>query len=114
MGLSASALNRFRDRVDETLAELFPCSLRILGTTVAASGPGAKTTSEYIDSGESEQFRFPFRFLKTDVPNGWKPEKGASVEWLLDEGTWIPLEIIEAGVRPHETRHSIVCRIRRV
>jgi hypothetical protein len=114
MGLSASSINRFRDRVDETLAEMFPCSLRILGTTVAASGPGAKTTSEYIDSGESEQFRFPFRILKTAVPAGWKPLKGASVEWVLEDGSTIPLEIIEAGVRPHETRHSIVCRLRRV
>lgn len=114
MGLTATTLNRFRARVDETLEALFPCLLLVGDDSFPASGPGGRTVSEFLDGGESESFRFPFRVLKTAVPTGWTPIKGASLDWQISDDVTLALEIAEVSLRPHEDRYHFTCKNRRV
>lgn len=112
MALTGLALNRFRKKVDAVLADMFPADLRIAGTSVIASGPGGRITSEYIDGGESTNYRFPFRFPVSSV--GSAPAPGDAVDWLVDGSTTLLLEVIECSRRPHENHYQMVCRHRRV
>lgn len=114
MSLSATSLSRFRQRVDETLDDLFPVTLVISGAEVAGSGPGGRAVSQYVDSGESENFRFPFRIPRRNVPAGWKPRQGLAIDWKVDDSTTIPLEIREVSTRPHEDRFGFIAQKRRV
>lgn len=88
-------------------------TLRINGIPVAASGPGGRTSSNFIEGGEAENFRYPFRILRASAPPGWSPAVGASVGWQVDATTIIPMEIIEDATRPHEDRFAITCKKRR-
>lgn len=114
MSLTGKSLNRFRSRVDDTLDDAFPVSLIIAGQIVAAAGPGGRAVTQYFDGGENENFRLPFRIKKSQVPSGWEPIVGASLDWKISATETIPLEIQEAPIRPHEDRFAFVCRKRKI
>lgn len=114
MSLSSASLSRFRARVDATLEEFFPVTLLINSILVQGSGPGGRTRSDYVDGGEAESFRYPFRVAKDAAPPGWAPVKGASVDWKVSATQTIPMEIEEVSTRPHEDRFSFTCKKRRV
>lgn len=113
MGLTGNALNRFRARVDSTLADFFPVTLVISAQNVTAMGPGGRVTTQYLEGGESVDFRFAFRIPKTTAPAGWTPAVGASIDWKVSASKTIAMEIAEYSERPHEDHHAIVCRNRR-
>lgn len=106
MSLSGASLNRFRNRVDAVLDAAFPVTLIIASVPIAAAGPGGKTVTDFMDAGESTNFRFPFRILKSLLAT--PPKVGDAMQWES-----IALEIIEVSHRPHDDRYSIVCRSRR-
>lgn len=114
MGLSAASFHRFRARVDEVLDDWFPATLIIDAVQVQGSGPGGRAVSQYMDGGEAETFRFPFRIPKKDAPENWTPRQGLSVDWKIDASTTLALEIHEVSIRPHEDRFSFVAKKRRV
>lgn len=114
MGIRASAVSRFRKRVDSTLDEMFPAVLVIGETEVACSGPGGALYSEYVEAGEAEVFRFSFRIDRAKVPTDWQPVMGASLEWKLSEDISLPLEISRVPYRPWDERLHIVTKKRRV
>ena len=114
MSLTGKSLNRFRSRIDDTLADAFPVELIIAGQIVVAAGPGGRAVSQYFDAGEHENFRLPFRVKKSQVPNGWIPIVGNAIEWKISETQTIPLEIQETPIRPHEDRFAFVCRKRKL
>ncbi len=108
-----SAIDRFRRRVDETLAEFFPAALTIAGNSIAgASSPGGRITTEYLEGGESTTYRFPFRIPVASLPVA--PIVGTSIDWVVDEAMTLNLEVIECSRRPHEDRWQVICRKRRV
>ena len=111
MGLTGSALNSFRDRIDETLRDAFPCSLSIHGKLVTGSGPGGRAVSDYEDGGESFTYRFPFRVPRAALP--LPLEIGQSVDWIVDEAKTLKLEIMELPERPHESTLAFTCKKRR-
>lgn len=111
MSLNRNALARFRGRIDDTLEELFPCFLSIGGLLIAASGPGGRTMNRFEEGGSTEDFRLTFRIDAADIP---PVRKGTAVDWLVSPGYTIPMEVIDVGIRPHEARHSITCRPRRI
>lgn len=113
MGLSSASFRRFRSAVDATLRELFPCTLVIQTYEIAASGPGARSTSEYIEGGESENFRFPFRIARGASPIGWVPLIGGSIDWKLSDSQTIPLEITHSAIRASDDVWEITCKKRR-
>ncbi|MES2923691.1 MAG: hypothetical protein V4819_19205 [Verrucomicrobiota bacterium] len=114
MGLTGAGLNRFRNQVDATLADAFPVRL-LMGEDrfpVTGSGPGGRAVTEYVDAGEKENFRFPFRIEK--AAGVAVPFVGMPVVWKMDDDSEIPLEISEAPFRPHEAKWSFTCKKRRV
>lgn len=111
MSLTGAALNRFRSRVDNVLDDAFPCTLLIAGVSVSASGPGAKTTTDYITGGESTNFRFPFRIPLASLVTPLAV--GDSLAWVVSPIRTIALEITEISERPHDARISITCKNRR-
>ena len=114
MGLTGAGLNRFRNQVDVVLAEAFP-ALLLLGEAripVTAASPGGRSVTEYVEAGETENFRFPFRFAKSATTVALSV--GMEVVWKLADDSEIPLEISELPFRPHETHWSITCKKRRV
>ena len=111
MGLTGKSLARFRDRVETTLEDMFPCQLLINGTTITASGPGARIVSEFMDAGKTDNIRVSFRVPKAAL--SWTPAKDHPVAWIVSATLTIPLEISEFSIRPQETRHAITCRKRR-
>ncbi len=113
MSLSGQSLNRFRSRIDDTLDDAFPVSLIIDGQTVAGAGPGGRVVTQYLDGGETQNFRLPFRVKKSEVPSGWTPVVGASIDWKISATQTIALEIQEAPIRRHEDRFAFVCRKRK-
>lgn len=113
MGLRASAVQRFRTTVEKVLCEMFPALLVINGVEVHAAGPGGKTVSEYIEGGESENFRFPFRLERSQSLVGWAPLKGGSLDWKISETEILKLEIISGAVHPHEDVWEFQARKRR-
>lgn len=113
MGLTGSGLNRFRKKVDKVLTDAFPAMIKIKGIPVeGASCPGGRTTSSFVDGGESENYRFPFRVPVANVEH--HPKMGDAVDWEIDELTTLNLEVIECSRRPHEDRYQMFCRKRRV
>ena len=112
MSLTGASLNRFRARVDAVLDDAFPVTLIIASLTVTASSPGGKTLTDYINGGETTNFRIPFRIPISSLAAA--PQVGDSLNWQLADATLIPLEITEIAIRPHESRYSIVCKSRRV
>jgi hypothetical protein len=115
MGLKRAGLNAFRTRVDEVLTDLFPAEL-FLGVArlpVTGSGPGGRAVTTYLDGGEAENFRFPFRVKRTDAA-GVDFAVGMVVAWKLEDDSEIPLEISELPFRPHEATISFTCKKRRV
>jgi hypothetical protein len=111
MGLTGAGLNRFRERVDEVLLDVFPATLMIGGKRVEGSGPGGKAVATFENFGEQEDFRFPFR-----VPGAAlvKPLRvGVSVDWILSPTQVLKLEVVEAPLRPHESSVSFTCKKRR-
>ncbi len=113
MGLNAAGMNRFRNKVDETLAEMFPAEITFKGAPIlGASSPGGRVTSEYMDGGESTNYRFPFRFPIASVTT--QPVTGDSIDWIVDATTTLLLEVIECSRRPHESHYQMTCRKRRV
>jgi hypothetical protein len=113
MGLNAASVQRFRTMVDKVLCEMFPAVLVIEGLEVASSGPGGKTVSDYMEGGQSENFRFPFRIPRAACPVGWTPRHGISLEWKISDTETLALEIIQAHVHPHEDVWEAVARKRR-
>jgi hypothetical protein len=111
MSLSGASLNRFRNRVDAVLDDAFPVTLIIASVPVAAAGPGGKTVTDFMDAGESTNFRFPFRILKSLLAT--PPAVGDAIDWQIEVGNTLPLEVAEIAVRPHEDRYSIICKSRR-
>ncbi len=114
MGLSAASVRRFRQTIQDTLEELFPVILVIEEIEVPAAGPGGRTVSEYVDGGQAETYRFPFRIQKANAPNGWKPEKGASIEWKISATETLPLEIHQTPKHPWEDVWEITAKKRRI
>lgn len=112
MGLTGASLNRFREKVDVVLDDAFPAELVIAGYSINASGVGGKTMTEMINTGESQNFRFPFRILTASLLAPL--QVGDSLEWKISVERSIPLEVIEISERPHEARIAIVCRKRRL
>jgi hypothetical protein len=115
MGLTGVSLDRFRARVDEVLADAFPAEL-LLGVgrlSVIAAGPGGRAVTTYLDGGEAENFRFPFRVKRTDAA-GVDFAVGMVIAWKLEDDSEIPLEISELPFRPHEATISFTCKKRRV
>jgi len=112
MGLTGNNLNRFRQRVDAVLDDAFPVELIIGGRSVFGSGPGGKTMTDFINGGESKNFRFPFRIpanaLETPL------EVGDSLQWKISVTRSIDLEVTDFSERPHEARVAITCKKRRV
>ena len=114
MGFSADAVARFREKVDDALAAVFPAAL-LLGVDripAVGSGPGGRAVTEYMEGGEAETFRFPFR-VERPAMNG-VPYVGMELVWVVAVGTEIPLEISELPFRPHESGWSFTCKKRRV
>ena len=111
MGLTGSALNRFRDRIDETLRDCFPCSLAIKGKIVAGSGPGGRAVSDYEDGGQAYTYRFPFRVAASELSAPLKI--GDSVDWIVTPTKTLRLEIMELPERPHESTVAFTCKKRR-
>lgn len=111
MGLTGSALNHFRDRVDETLRDVFPCSISIQGKIVAASGPGGRAVSDYEDAGQDFSYRFPFRVAAAELTAPLKV--GDSVDWIVSPTKTLRLEIMELPERPHESTLAFTCKKRR-
>ena len=111
MGLTATALNNFRARVDETLVELFPVSLILPGSlTVAASGVGGKTMADFTSGGEKKEFTFAFR---VPITEGWTPAVGQKISWVISESLTLLMELSDYSVRPHEGIHAINCKYRK-
>jgi hypothetical protein len=110
MSLQGSSIGRFRGKVDSILRDSFPAELIIGGVSVTGSGPGGRTTSEYVEGGEAENFRFPFRAPKADCPPNWQPKKGESLEWKVSPLETVHLEIIETAVRPWEDVFQFTAR----
>jgi hypothetical protein len=113
MSLSSSSLSRFRSRVDAVLADCFPADLIILGINVRASSPGGRTQTDFIDGGQSENYRIPFRIPKSLTPPGWSPVIGQPLDWAVSETLTLPLEIIQTPIHPHEIMWEITARKRR-
>ena len=113
MGFTAAAFSSLRKRVDLALRASFPAELVIGSLHITASSPGGKTVSEYLEGGESENFRIPFRVPRAACPTGWAPLKGASLDWVISPAETMPLEIIEVSIRPSEDTWAIACRRRR-
>lgn len=111
MGLSSSAVNRFRNRVDATLADLFPCVLIIDAVEIPASGPGGRLVDTFMEAGQDPEFRFSFRIARADLATA--PRTGQRIGWKLSESSTLALEVVEAPVRPHEAYWSITTRHRR-
>lgn len=111
MGLTGSALNAFRARVDEVLRDCFPCSLAIHGEIVSGSGPGGRAVSDYEDGGEAFTYRFPFRVPRSSLTSPLKI--GESVDWIVDETKTLKLEVMELPERPHESEVAFTCKKRR-
>jgi hypothetical protein len=111
MGLTGSALNRFRDRIDETLRDAFPCRLSINGHLVTASGPGGRAVSEYEDGGQDHTYRFPFRVPLSALQSPLAI--GQSVDWIISDIKTLHLEIMELPERPHESVAAFTCKKRR-
>lgn len=111
MGLSATALNNFRARVDATLVELFPVSL-ILPENISAeaSGVGGKTMSDFMSGGEKKEFVFAFRVPANE---GWKPAVGQKVSWVVSKTQTILMELSDFSLRPHEAVTAITCKYRK-
>jgi hypothetical protein len=111
MGLTGSRLNRFRQRIDAVLLDVLPAELIFDGVSVAASSPGGRVTTEFIEGGESTNLRIPFRIPIQNLATA--PVTGAKVDWKISDTLTIPLEVIEAPLRPNEGVWSITCRKRR-
>jgi hypothetical protein len=114
MALNSASVSRFRARVNDTLNELFPVVLIIANMEIPANGPGGRSVSDFIDGGESENFRFPFRVDRGATPPGWIPSKGDSLDWKISDTETIPLEIIQTSVRPGEPVWEFTARRRRL
>lgn len=112
MGLTGNSLNRFRRKVDAVLDDVFPADLLFGVQRVAGSGPGGRIVTEYMEGGESKNFRFPFRIPISSLTAA--PQVGDSVDWIVSPTETLLLEIIEVSRRPHEDRYQILCRNRRV
>ncbi|MEO5712167.1 MAG: hypothetical protein ABIT37_01655 [Luteolibacter sp.] len=112
MGLKGAGLNRFRQQVDAVLDDFFPASLLFDGIPVTGSSPGGRVVTEYMDAGESKNFRFPFRVPVSSLTAA--PEVGNSVDWIVSGTQTLLLEITEVATRPHDARYHLVCKIRRV
>ena len=107
MGLNGAGLNRFRERVDATLADAYPAQLRVGSAVIDGSGPGGRAMTDFINGGESPTFRFPFRMPRSGFET--PPAVGDVVVWLVD-GTEVPLEISETQFRPQESVYGFVCK----
>lgn len=112
MGMDAASVLRFRLRVENTLAGLFPATILVGGLPVSCSGPGGRIATEYVDGGEAITQRLSFRILKTVWPGG-APSVGMSLDWQAG-GATIPLEITEVSNRPHDPAWHILTRQRKV
>jgi len=114
MSLSSASLNRFRVRVDETLEDIFPCTLVINNVLTQASGPGGRTRADFEEGGQPESFSYSFRLDIKNAPSGWTPTKGASIDWKISASLTVPMEISEVSTRPHENRYAFTCKKRRI
>lgn len=111
MSLRKSAIDAFRARVDATLRDLFPCTLRVGTVLVEASGPGGKALMDFVEAGQSPEWRFSFRVPAESVPAGFVV--GQAVDWIVSPTETLKLEVFEPSKRPHEDHWQITCRHRR-
>jgi hypothetical protein len=112
MGLTGAGLNRFRNQVDAVLDDAFPVELIIAGMSVFGSGPGGKTMTDFVEAGETKNFRFPFRIPADSLATPLAV--GDALEWKISDARSIALEVADVSERPHETRVAITCKKRRV
>lgn len=108
--MKRAALNRFRNRVDDTLRELLPATLRIGGELIEASTPGGRASSGFEIAGEDPDRRFTFRVPKSALAE--RLEIGAPIGWLID-GQELALEIEDAPYRPEENVWILTAKHRR-
>jgi hypothetical protein len=112
MGLTGASLNRFRKKVDAVLDDAFAADLLIGNHSVTGSCPGGKIMTEFVEAGESKNFRFPFRIPAASLLSPL--QIGDALEWQISPTHSIALEVIEVSTRPHEERIAITCKKRRV
>jgi hypothetical protein len=108
MGLTSSQFSRFSTLAERTLAELFPASITISGTTYAASGVGGAATHDYLDEGGQAPAgtRF-FRVLRSYLPTA--PAVGTQLTWNNSTDPVSLFTITQIPSRPHEAAWTLRC-----
>jgi len=108
MGMKLQQFARFMGRVDESLGDLFPATLRIAGQNYQATGVGGSAAMEYLeDGGQAPTGMKFFRLSKAIFAD--RLESGARIHWLATPASQVALTVIDCSDRPHETSWVLRC-----
>lgn len=107
MGLNKLNMQRFLERVDDSLEDLFPATVVIGGTSYAASGVGGSALNTYLAGGQAEQGQRIFRVSKATLTT--RPSVGDALTWSDATGPVTAFRILEVPDRPHETSWFLRC-----